>query len=125
MFFIYLFFGIGVLATLILMLSSLLEVYTFIASLFKTLRQAKKNKAEVRTALLERKKELKLAKINNKKDNAKEPEVEEVAKVEAEVETVEAEETKEEKEPVAEGIEPKAETEVLNNPYINTEHYEN
>lgn len=110
MVFIYLFFGIGVLATLIMMLPSILEVYTFIVALFKNLKQAKKDKTEVRGATLKLKKDLKLEKINKKYGDPKETEVED----------------KEEVDPVAEPVaEPKVETtevrtEILNNPYINT-----
>lgn len=122
MIFIYLFFGIGVLATLIMMLPSILEVYTFIVALFKNLKQAKKDKIEVREATLKLKKDLKLEKINKKYGDPEEIEVED----KVEVEEVKEVEDKEEVDPVAEQVaEPEVETtevrtEILNNPYINT-----
>ena len=91
MFFIYLFFGIGVLATLVLMLPSILNVCIYLISIFSNFKLERDNEKEVRQTLLSKKKEIKIAKIN-KKYQAKLDEVE----VNKEEEVKEVEEVKEE-----------------------------
>lgn len=92
MFFIYLFFGIGVLAVLGLMLPAILNVVIYLGSLFANFKDEVKYVNECRAERLKRKKELKLAKLDEKygkKENEEvwkeEPEVEDEHK-EAEVE---------------------------------------
>lgn len=93
MFFIYLFFGIGVLATFVLMLPSILSVYIYLISIFSNFKLERDNEKEVRQTLLSKKKEIKIAKIN-KKYQAKLDEAKDTKEEEAE--EVEVEEVKEE-----------------------------
>ena len=64
MFFIWLFFVIGIIATIIVLIPTLLQVYIVIRNLFVTIKIAIANDLEVRKAVMEKKKETKLAKIN-------------------------------------------------------------
>ena len=93
MFFIYLFFGIGVLATLVLMLASILNVCIYLISIFSNFKLEKDNEKEIRQTLLSKKKEIKMAKIN-KKYQTRLGEVKDAKEEEAE--EVEVEEVKEE-----------------------------
>ena len=99
MFFIYLFFGIGVLATLVLMLPSILNVCIYLISIFSNFKLERDNEKEVRQTLLSKKKEIKIAKINKKYqaklDEVKDAKEEEVKENEVE-EVEEVEEVKEE-----------------------------
>ena len=133
MFFIYLFFSIGVLATLVLMLPSILMVIAYLGSLFRTFKQEHNDKVEVRQKVLEKKKAIKLAKIKEKYGDNEEPkkeEVEEVEEVQQEEKAVcECEEVKPEikAEPEIEVHEEVKQQQLNNfvNPYINTHHEEN
>lgn len=93
MFFIYLFFSIGILATILLILPTLVEITIYLISMFANFKTAKENSKEVKKAVLDKKKEIKLAKIEKKLaiKNLEEKEV-----VEAEEEQPVAEETAEE-----------------------------
>ena len=96
MFFIYLFFGIGVLATLVLMLPSILAVIVYLNSLFANFKYEKDNQNEVRKKVLEKKHEIKLAKIEEKYQ-AKQDKIDEVKEeVEEVIELPEVEEQHEE-----------------------------
>ena len=68
MFFIYLFFGIGVFATILGLIPAILEIYCFLYSLFANLETEKVNKKEIRKAKLDKKKEEKIEKLDPKKD---------------------------------------------------------
>ena len=68
MFFIYLFFGIGVLTTILMMLPALLNVYVFIATLFATLTEERANAVEERKQALKNKHEKKMAKLGKKEE---------------------------------------------------------
>lgn len=102
MFFIYLFFSIGILATILLVLPTLVEITIYLISLFSNFKTAKENSKEVKKAMLDKKKEIKLAKLKKKY-----AETEEVEKEDVETEEV-VEEVKEE--PV---VEPTAEVPVV------------
>ena len=112
MFFIYLFFGIGVLATLLLALPTIINVVLYFISIFKNFGLEKDNKVEIRKEILNSKKEIKLAKVKEKygekikavEEKKEEKEVEEVKEEvkEAEHEEVIADEIKHEDEAVAE-----------------------
>lgn len=97
MIFIYLFFGIGVLATLVLMLPSIMSVLAYLHSIFANFKEERKNEAEVRQTLLSKKKEAKIAKINKKYQDKKEKMgLDEVIEEAKEDEAKEVEEVKEE-----------------------------
>lgn len=105
MFFIYLFFSIGILATLLAILPTMVEIVVYLHSIFANVKTAKDNKAEVKKALLDKKKELKLAKIKGETENKEEViEVEPVEEVVEEQQNIEVkvEEEKEEPAPVTE-----------------------
>ncbi|MBP3708297.1 MAG: hypothetical protein J6J36_06795 [Clostridia bacterium] len=106
MFFIYLFFGIGILATLLLILPTIVEIAIYLYSIFANIKTAKENKSEVRKALLNKKKELKLAKING---DQKQEEVVEVDEPVVEVPVAEEEKQEEVVEPTIETNETKEE----------------
>lgn len=94
MFFIYLFFGIGVLTTLVLMLPSLVQVYVYIYTLFATLKEDMSNAIEERKQVLKNKHDKKMAKLTKKAEEKVEEVVEEKDEVvnEPEVEEVKEEE---------------------------------
>lgn len=83
MFFIYLFFGIGVLSTILALLPTIVEVVIYFISIFANFGTEKENRVELRKAKLNKKQEKKLAKINgNKVETTTETPVEEVKEVE-------------------------------------------
>lgn len=83
MFFIYLFFGIGVLSTILALLPTIVEVVIYFISIFANFGTEKENRIELRKAKLNKKQEKKLAKINgNKVETITETPVEEVKEVE-------------------------------------------
>ena len=94
MFFIYLFFGIGVLTTLVLMLPSLVQVYVYIYTLFATLKEDRSNAIKERQQVLKNKHDKKMAKLTKKAEEVVEEVVEEKDEVvnEPEVEEVKEEE---------------------------------
>ena len=95
MFFIYFGFGIGVLAVLTLMLPALLKVVLYIGSLFANFKDEMKYAKEFRAKEIELKKDMKLAKLEEKYGKQEKEEVwEEEPEVEDEHEEVEVEETK-------------------------------
>lgn len=83
MFFIYLFFGIGVLSTILALLPTIVEVVIYFISIFANFGTEKENRIELRKAKLNKKQEKKLAKINgNEVETITETPVEEVKEVE-------------------------------------------
>lgn len=83
MFFIYLFFGIGVLSTILALLPTIVEVVIYFISIFANFGTEKENRTELRKAKLNKKQEKKLAKINgNKVETIAETPAEEVKEVE-------------------------------------------
>lgn len=122
MFFIYLFFGIGVLATLVLMLPSILTIISYLGSLFRTFKQDHNDRVEVRKEVLKKKKEIKLEKVKEKYGEL-EAEVEEEEKVEEVPEEVKDEVPEVKEEPAHDEPVHEVKTEQptnFGNPYINT-----
>lgn len=89
MFFIYLFFGIGVLSTILALLPTIVEVVIYFISIFANFGTEKENRIELRKAKLNKKQEKKLAKINGTEAEVETP----IEEVEVKVEEVATETT--------------------------------